>query len=308
MLVYPDYYEQFSCLAGACRHSCCRGWQIDIDPDSVRRYEALEGLWGEKLRASMDRSADPPHFILDEQERCPFWQKDGLCELILQLGEWSLCGICRDHPRFRNERDGRVEMGLGLCCEAAGMLILGRKAPVRFPKAPAGDPVLALRDSALALAQNRSRSMRERTEDLLALAGMELPEKSMAQWARELLELERLEEAWTEHLCCLRDRGDEADMAGFDACMAGRQEEYEQQLCYLLWRHVAPAPDEEEAALRIAFAVFAAQLLRRLGALWWAQTGRFDLADQVELARLFSAEIEYSDENLDRLLDTLAGY
>ena len=35
--VVPDYYADFACVAGACRHTCCVGWEIDIDPDSLRR-------------------------------------------------------------------------------------------------------------------------------------------------------------------------------------------------------------------------------------------------------------------------------
>ena len=27
----PDYYKDFSCIAGACPDTCCAGWQIMID-------------------------------------------------------------------------------------------------------------------------------------------------------------------------------------------------------------------------------------------------------------------------------------
>ena len=37
----------------------------------------------------------------------------------------------------------------------------------------------------------------------------------------------------------------------------------------------------------------------------WTEQGRFDFEDQAELARLFSSELEYSEENLDALLDEL---
>ena len=30
----PDYFKEFSCIAGACKDSCCLGWEIDIDEDS----------------------------------------------------------------------------------------------------------------------------------------------------------------------------------------------------------------------------------------------------------------------------------
>ena len=31
----PDYYHEFSCIAGACPDTCCAGWQIVIDSASM---------------------------------------------------------------------------------------------------------------------------------------------------------------------------------------------------------------------------------------------------------------------------------
>ena len=47
----PDYFDEFSCLAGACPHSCCIGWEVVIDEDTAWRYQAEPGPLGEKLRA-----------------------------------------------------------------------------------------------------------------------------------------------------------------------------------------------------------------------------------------------------------------
>ena len=33
-LIAPDYYNKFSCIADKCRHSCCVGWEIDIDENT----------------------------------------------------------------------------------------------------------------------------------------------------------------------------------------------------------------------------------------------------------------------------------
>ena len=129
--IVPDYYKEFRSIAGACRHSCCIGWEIDIDADSAARYAAAGGELGCRLQKHIDFTADPPHFILGENERCPFLNSANLCDIYAQLGEQALCGICTDHPRFHNELPGRTETGLGLCCEEAARLILGRTAPVR---------------------------------------------------------------------------------------------------------------------------------------------------------------------------------
>ena len=127
----PDYYSGFRCIAGACRHSCCAGWEIDVDPETLKRYRTMKGSLGEKLRRCI--AFDPePHFILSAQERCPFLTDQNLCEIILQAGEDALCQICADHPRFRNYWSDRIETGLGMACEEAARLILTDSHPLRL--------------------------------------------------------------------------------------------------------------------------------------------------------------------------------
>ena len=50
---YPDYYEKFSCIAGACEDTCCAGWEIDIDDKSYEYYKTVGGAFGEMLRQNI---------------------------------------------------------------------------------------------------------------------------------------------------------------------------------------------------------------------------------------------------------------
>ena len=139
MRIYaPDYYTQFHCIAEKCTHTCCAGWEIDIDSKSLERYRTLKGPLAEELRLSIEES-DPPHFRLTERERCPMLNEQGLCRLILHYGESALCQICTDHPRFRNFWSDRIEIGLGLVCEEAARLILEAKHPMRLILLENGD-------------------------------------------------------------------------------------------------------------------------------------------------------------------------
>ena len=99
--VVPNYYKKFHCIAEKCQHSCCIGWEIDIDSASLERYNKLEGDFGKRVRSAICHHG-VPHFELGEGERCPFLNDSGLCDMIVELGEQSLCNICADHPRFRN--------------------------------------------------------------------------------------------------------------------------------------------------------------------------------------------------------------
>ena len=121
----PDYFERFQCSASDCTDNCCIGWEIDIDERTAERYKKVQGELGQKLKDRILREGEDelPHFIL-QGERCPFLGDNNLCELINELGESSLCDICREHPRFYEWFDGLTEMGLGLCCEEAARLIL----------------------------------------------------------------------------------------------------------------------------------------------------------------------------------------
>lgn len=151
----PDYYPEFHCIASKCRHTCCAGWEIDIDPDSLARYDRLPGDFGERVRAGIERG-DTPHFILTEGERCPLLTGDNLCALMLHEGEDALCQICQDHPRFRNFFSSRVEIGLGLVCEEAARLILSFPHPLRLIRLE-GDDEETLTEDERYLFELRSR-------------------------------------------------------------------------------------------------------------------------------------------------------
>ena len=127
----PEYYAAFRCTASKCAHTCCAGWEIDIDDGSLARYDRLPGDFGDEVRRCIDRDGTP-HFMLTGDERCPLLTDDNLCRLILRQGEDALCQICADHPRFRNFFSCRVEMGLGLVCEEAARIILSWPRPLRL--------------------------------------------------------------------------------------------------------------------------------------------------------------------------------
>ena len=127
----PDYFDRFRCIAGACSDSCCIGWEIDVDEERRVCYRNVDGELGERLKNCIDW--EEGHFILQgKEERCPFLNKENLCDLIIGLGEESLCDICREHPRYYEWYDDLTEAGVGLCCEAAAKLILESEAAATF--------------------------------------------------------------------------------------------------------------------------------------------------------------------------------
>ncbi len=120
MIVKPVFFDSFKCTASACTDTCCAGWEIDVDDDTLGLYESLEGDAGGFVRERLIYG-DEVRLCL-EGERCRFLREDNLCELIIRLGEDSLCDICREHPRFYSESDNICEVGVGLCCPEATRL------------------------------------------------------------------------------------------------------------------------------------------------------------------------------------------
>lgn len=300
-LIAPKRYPDFHCIAGACRHSCCIGWEIDIDPDSLRRFQQMPGPIGDRLRQSIQLDGETACFELQGwEERCPFLNDDGLCDLILELGEDALCQICTDHPRFRSFFADRTEIGLGLCCEEAGRLLLGAEEPMRLtvigddganePADPEEQKLLALRDSLFEQMQDRTLPMTQRAEKLLPAS-----EIDWQDWADFLLTLERLDEHWAELL-------EQLPQAPVHPMEDWLEIPMEQLMCCLLYRHLPGAMEDGDVDGRIRFCLLMWHLIARL----CAQTGCKALADLVELARLYSSEIEYSDENTYAILERLS--
>ncbi len=307
LTVTPDYYRDFRCIASACRHTCCAGWEVDIDPDALETYRAMPGELGRRLADAIDVSGGTPHFRLGPGDRCPFLNSKNLCDLILSGGEALLCQICRDHPRFRNFLPGHTEVGLGLCCEAAAGLILSRKEPLRLVVTGDAEPtdedaaaLLELRDVVMSTAQDASIPLETRMERVLTLCGAILPARSWADWAAFYEGLERLDESWTEELRLLARRGDLVDITLSDPDRSAA----ERLLAYFLFRHFLKAYDDGDVTSKAAFAVLSVQLLLTLSACR-AAAGSFGPRDFRELARMYSAEIEYSEENMDALFDEL---
>ena len=139
-LIYPDYLPQFRCLAGDCPDTCCKDWQIILDPDSLARYQTLSGKLGDDVRAALVCEDGQTRFRLADGH-CPLLDESGLCRIQLALGEEGLCTTCRCHPRFTEEYGATRETSLSLSCPAAASLLFGRDTPVTLVTETTDEPV-----------------------------------------------------------------------------------------------------------------------------------------------------------------------
>lgn len=155
----PDYYKDFVCKGGACRHSCCQGWPISM---SMKEYFRLLSLdCSPDLRRRLDvglHLADNPsperyaHLMPNWLGQCPLRRDDGLCALHAEMGENAICEICRLYPRSPR-RFAEPECACSNSCEHTLELLFARTSPLAIeqrnlsipaPEAPTGVPEAVL--------------------------------------------------------------------------------------------------------------------------------------------------------------------
>ena len=127
----PAFFDQFKCIGSACTDTCCAGWEIEVDETTAEGYLTEKGAFGDRLRREIG-SEPGEYFFKLKNNRCPFLNKENLCDIFINLGEDRLCDICREHPRFYNWFGDYTEVGLGLCCEEAERLLFSDSKPLTF--------------------------------------------------------------------------------------------------------------------------------------------------------------------------------
>ena len=306
----PNYYKKFQCIAGACRHSCCIGWDVYLDEETLLKYSAMDGEAGERIRAHLCEKEDGICFEMCENGKCPMLNERGLCDVILQKGEGFISEICREHPRFYSFFSSHAEVGLGLSCEEAARVILSQEEKTELCAASEDEAeeeelwdieayILCKREEIFNALQNRSKSVQARAEEMLAIAEARFPEKSASEWASVLRSLEMLDPDWSETLALLESADTREELAELALPL-------EKLLLYFVYRHTPEAQDEQDFAARTAFAYLGFAVIRALCAAKKAQSGKCTFEDLCDFARRYSAEIEYSPENTEALLSLLS--
>ena len=298
-LFAPSYYKKFKCTASKCRHSCCIDWEIDIDEVSIERYKILKSDSKNNIINSIytDKTDGVSHFKLNKDGKCPHLSKDGLCNIIINLGEDYLCDICREHPRFYNSTNKGIEVGIGAVCEEACKIILESDGYTVIeeigcvndkPQKLEFDSTTE-RNKLFEMLSDKSVPYTKRISDIRKSYGINLEACSDNEWQDTLAELEYI---------------DEKDLSLFSCYTTTSKTDTEYEaylerfLAYLIYRHGTKAKDERDFRKAVAFSMFCERLLASL--IIKTKPKTFD--GIIELARIISMEIEYSAENTDSIL------
>ena len=176
----PHYYRKFQCTADKCPDTCCAGWQIVIDEETLEKYHKYEGAFGNRLANSIDWREGV--FKQYEDKRCAFLDENNLCDIYTEAGPELFCRTCKSYPRHFEEFENVREISLAMSCPEAAKLILEPKEPVRFITVDKKykeevyedfdfllySKLVDAREMIIKILQDRTRSLKERMAMALA--------------------------------------------------------------------------------------------------------------------------------------------
>ena len=175
---FPNYYNEFSCIADKCEATCCAGWQIVVDEHSLKKYKKVTGPFLQRIKEGVDFKEGV--FYQNPGKRCAFLNEQNLCDMYTALGEEAFCETCRKYPRHMEEFENVREFTLSASCPEAARILFAQKEPVQFYEIEVEaseeefddyDPIvyeklLEARGEMLMLLQNRSIPIKERAAAL----------------------------------------------------------------------------------------------------------------------------------------------
>lgn len=311
LILKPSYFDEFHCIADRCPDSCCKEWDVQVDPEAAAFYRSLPGPLGDRLREVLkDEDGETVMAITDG--RCPMWRQDGLCRIQAELGEQALCKTCREFPRLTHDYGDFIERGLELSCPEAARIILTAipQPPIQEEVPGTAEPEYD-RDAMDVLKQTRKTAMdlisdpRFSVPDMLALL---LLYGYQAQGELDGDDIRPFDA--DRGLDTIRDFAKPGEISCILDFFAGLEiltpqwkdrlknpgtpcfpESTRNLACYFAERYWLQAVSDYDLACRVKFTVISCLVICSLG------------GDLIDTAQLYSKEIENSWENVETLLD-----
>ena len=275
---FPNYYKEFSCIAGSCPDTCCAGWQIVIDNKTLKKYQHFKGPFHNRLHNDIDWKE---HVFRQYNRRCAFLNEENLCDIYTEAGPKMLCDTCRNYPRHIEEFEGLREISLYLSCPEAARILLSQKEKV-----------------------HSRMNTSDTSKDLF---------KNM--WKTIVPEMEVLRPGWKEflkeRLNSLYISSGENDYiyqkSEFDFYCPDWQIQEEQLLVYWIYTYFCGAVYDDEIFTKVKMAVVCTLFIHELDVgTYLKNEHHFNLNDQIQICYQFSRELEHSDLNLNKFQELMS--
>ena len=275
---FPNYYKEFSCIAGSCPDTCCAGWQIVIDNKTLKKYQHFKGPFYNRLHNDIDWKE---HVFRQYNRRCAFLNEENLCDIYTEAGPKMLCDTCRNYPRHIEEFEGLREISLSLSCPEAARILLSQKEKV-----------------------HSRMNTSDTSKDLF---------KNM--WKTIVPEMEVLRPGWKEFL---KERLDSLYISSgendyiyqkseFDFYCPDWQIQEEQLLVYWIYTYFCGAVYDDEIFTKVKMAVVCTLFIHELDVgTYLKNEHHFNLNAQIQICYQFSRELEHSDLNLNKFQELMS--
>lgn len=296
-IVKPTFYKNFKCIAGDCPDSCCQGWEVDADSDSLEYYKTLDNSLEIKKRIDSVLSKDEfdnTIFTLAPKKRCPFLNDENLCDMHIAIGGEHTPYTCRTFPRFIYDFGATREIGISFSCPVASDMMYNTESFDFETEVNSDLPTLNDIDAekyfllykgraeAYKIVKDKNKSIRERLSDLLDL-GVLLQEKLFPYdeggddiaFFDVFKNPELINPEWKEKV------------ENFSLKQVSDTQSNENILMYFLYKYLMQAVYDDDALSKIKMAVLGVLINTYFGEDSWT-------------VHLWSKETEHSQYNMDR--------
>lgn len=296
-IVKPTFYKNFKCIAGDCPDSCCQGWEVDADSDSLEYYKTLNNSLEIKKRIDSVLSKDEfdnTIFMLAPKKRCPFLNDENLCDMHIAIGCEHTPYTCRTFPRFIYDFGATREIGISFSCPVASDMMYNTESFDFETDINSDLPTLndidaekyfllyKGRTEAYKIAKDKNKSIRERLNDLLDL-GVLLQEKLFPYdeggddiaFFDVFKNPELINPEWKEKV------------ENFSLKQVSDTQSNENILMYFLYKYLMQAVYDNDALSKIKMAILGVLINTYFGEDSWT-------------VHLWSKETEHSQYNMDR--------
>lgn len=296
-IVKPTFYKNFKCIAGDCPDSCCQGWEVDADSNSLEYYKTLDNSLEIKKRIDSVLSKDEfdnTIFTLAPKKRCPFLNEENLCDMHIAIGGEHTPYTCRTFPRFIYDFGATREIGISFSCPVASDMMYNTESFDFETEVNSDLPTLNDIDAekyfllykgraeAYKIAKDKNKSIRERLNDLLDL-GVLLQEKLFPYdeggddiaFFDVFKNPELINPEWKEKV------------ENFSLKQVSDSQSNENILMYFLYKYLMQAVYDDDALSKIKMAVLGVLINTYFGEDSWT-------------VHLWSKETEHSQYNMDR--------
>lgn len=296
-IVKPTFYKTFKCIAGDCPDSCCQGWEVDADRNSLEYYKTLDNSLEIKKRIDSVLSKDEfdnTIFTLAPKKRCPFLNEENLCDMHIAIGGEHTPYTCRTFPRFIYDFGATREIGISFSCPVASDMMYNTESFDFETDINSDLPTLNDIDAekyfllykgraeAYKIAKDKNKSIRKRLNDLLDL-GVLLQEKLFPYdeggddiaFFDVFKNPELINPEWKEKV------------ENFSLKQVSETQSNENILMYFLYKYLMQAVYDDDALSKIKMAVLGVLINTYFGEDSWT-------------VHLWSKETEHSQYNMDR--------